>query len=320
MNSKWTDIINCINQFDKIVILTHTNMDGDAIGSASALCYLLRYLKKDAYILLEDTIPEYLSILSKRHPDYYVDSLSFTPELAIAVDCGDESRIEKRVGVYKSAKKRICIDHHIQTGEFAEYSYVEPDIAATSLLIYELIKEMNAPLDKELAEYLYSGISTDTGSFKFRNTNSKTHQVVADLYNYGIEADSLCNALYAAYPLEQLKLEGYAIEHVEVFANGKAGLAVVTQDDLKRFNAKYEHADTVIERVRSIEGVEISCVIKETDDGKYKASLRAKEYADVNKVASNLGGGGHLRASGCTFTCSLEETIAKIKKEIELAL
>jgi len=320
MSNKWLDIINCINQSNKIVILTHANMDGDAIGSSSALCAVLRNMGKDAVILLEDTIPAYLDILSKRHEDYYVSSISFTPDLAIAVDCGDKSRFEKRVEAFDNAAKRICIDHHIQTGEFAELSVIEPDVSAASLLIYELIKAMDMPLNKEIAEYLYAGISTDTGSFKFQATDSKTHLVVADLYNYGIEADTLCNALYSTFPIEQLKLEGYAIEHTEVFANGKAAIAVVTKEILNMFNAKYEQIDTVIDRVRVIEGVEIACVLKETEDGRFKASLRSKDYADVNKIATILGGGGHLRASGCTLDMSLEKAVDTLKKEIEKAL
>jgi len=319
MSNRWDDIISQINKANNIVILTHTNMDGDALGSSSALCYVLREKKKNCFILIEDDVPAYLNII-KNHDDYFVKELPFVADVAIAIDCGDRGRIEKRVDAFNNAKVRLCIDHHMQTGQFAEFSVVEPDISATGMLIYELIKEMQFEIDKELAEYLYVAISTDTGSFKFRNTNAKTHLVVAELYTYGIEATKLCNAIYSTRPLSQLQLEGYAVEHVDVFAGGKAALTVITQDILKKFGTKYEHADTVIDCIRNIQGVEISCVIKETEDGIYKASLRAKEYADVNKVASNLGGGGHLRASGCTFNTSLQDAINSLKTEIEKAL
>lgn len=316
MSSKWDKIIKCIEDADNIVILTHTNMDGDAMGSASALCCALRSLGKTCYILLEDDIPSYLDILHS-HEDFYVKELPFKPDLAIAVDCGDSSRIEKRIDVYNSANKTICIDHHMQHDGFADESVVEPDIAATGILIYELLKEMGIALNKEIAEDLYAAISTDTGSFKFSNTDSRVHTVIADLYSYDIEASKLCNAIYATYPLCQLKLEGIALDHCKVFANGKAAISYLTKEDMKSVGASYEHCDTSIDRIRCIEGVEVAAVLKENDEGQFKTSLRAKEYADVNSVARAFNGGGHLRAAGCTFDTDLKTAIELLEKEIE---
>lgn len=319
MNSKWDGIIDCIENANKIVILTHTSMDGDAMGSSSALCHMLRGMKKECYILLEDNIPAYLDILHN-HDDFFVFELPYTADLAIAVDCADETRIEKRIDVFKAAKKTACIDHHMQTSYFADVNVVEPDVAATGILIYELMKEMRIPLNKEIAEDLYAAISTDTGSFKFRNTDARVHMVIADLYSYDIEASKLCNALYATYPLCQLKLESIAMDNCEIFADGKAAISYLTQENMRSVGASYEHADTSIERLRSIEGVEVACILKQNESGTYKASLRAKDYADVNAVAVVFGGGGHLKASGCNFDSDLRSAIDALKKEILKAL
>ena len=321
----WTEIVNCINSFDDIVILTHTNMDGDAMGSASALCHALRSIKKNAVILLEDDVPRYLNFLNHHHGSdteypYFVSNMPYEATLAIAVDCGDESRIEKRLDVFKNAKKRICIDHHIQTAPFADYSMVDPDLAATGLLIYQLIKELGVKIDTHIAEDLYVAIVTDTGRFKYSNTTAEVHKVVSELYQYDIDHVKLCNAIYDSYPMEQLKAEALAQEKMQLFANNKAIISSITIDEMNKIGAGYDQIDTCIDRIRIVEGVEVAAFLKEKEPNVIKVSFRAKSYADVNRVASALGGGGHEKASGATLNCSLEEATKLVKQEIEKEL
>ncbi|MDO5331341.1 MAG: bifunctional oligoribonuclease/PAP phosphatase NrnA [Bacillota bacterium] len=302
----WSEIVNCINSYNDIVILTHTNMDGDAMGSASALCHALRSLNKNAVILLEDSVPRYLNILNhhlgndNEYP-YFVSEMPFDAKLAIAVDCGDESRIEKRLDVFKKAEKRICIDHHIQTAPFADYTIVDPDLAATGLLIYKLIKELGAKIDTHIAEDLYVAIVTDTGRFKYSNTTAEVHQVVSELYEYNIDHVKLCNAIYDSYPMEQLKAEALAQEKMQLFANGKAVISNITIDEMNSIGVGYDQIDTCIDRIRIVEGVEVAAFLKEKEPSVIKVSFRAKSYADVNRVATALGGGGHEKASGATL-------------------
>lgn len=316
MNSKWDDIVRCINEAQRILIFTHANMDGDAMGSSQALCHVLRHMGKECYILLEDEIPKYLDVLHE-HDDFYVSKAPWKADLAAAVDCGDESRIEKRLDAYRDAKLRICVDHHIPKEDFADYSVVEPEAAASGILIYELIKALGAEIDKHIAEDLYAAISTDTGSFMYHNTDARTHIVAADLYSYGIDHVKICNAIYATFPLAQLRIEGRSLENLQIFADGKAVISYITQDEIKGFGGTYEYADTCIDRLRTIEGVEVACMIKENEEGEYKVSLRSKNYADVNAVAVLFGGGGHKMASGCTLRCDLQTAIENLKVEIE---
>lgn len=321
----WTDIVNCINSYDDIVILTHTNMDGDAMGSASALCHALRSLNKNVVILIEDDVPRYLNFLNHHHGSnteypYFVSKMPYQANLAIAVDCGDESRIEKRLDVFKDAKKRICIDHHIQTAPFADYSIVDPDLAATGLLIYQLIKELGVKIDTHIAEDLYVAIVTDTGRFKYSNTTAEVHQVVSELYKYNIDHVKLCNAIYDSYPMEQLKAEALAQEKMQLFADKKAIISSISIEEMNRIGAGYDQIDTCIDRIRIVEGVEVAAFLKEKEPNVIKVSLRAKSFADVNKVATALGGGGHEKASGATLNCSLDEAIKLVKQEIEKEL
>jgi len=319
------EIVNCIKSYDDIVILTHTNMDGDAMGSASALCHALRMMNKNAVVLLEDDVPKYLNVLhhhlgSEKEYPYFVSNMPFKAKLAIAVDCGDEKRIEKRLDVFKAAEKRICIDHHIQTAPFADYSIVEPDLAATGMLIYSVIKELGIKIDTHIAEDLYVAIVTDTGRFKYSNTTAEVHQVVSELFSYGIDNVKICNAIYDSYPLSQLKSEAYAQDIMEVFANGKAVISYITLDKMKELGATYEQVDTCIDRIRIVEGVEIAAFIKEKEPNLFKISFRSKSYAKVNTIAQAFDGGGHEKASGATIIGTLEDTIIKLKKEIEKEL
>lgn len=315
MTYNWDNIYNSILQNERFVIFTHTNMDGDAMGSASALCHAIIDMGKQCVILLEDDIPGNLMILHK-HDEMYVSDVVYTDYVAIAIDCGDESRIEKRLAYFKNAKLRLCIDHHMQNGNFADYSVVDPDASATGMLVFDFLKTCNIKISKDIAEDLYVAISTDTGSFKFRNTTSDTHDVISQLYQYGIDNNRLCNAVYATIPLAQIKIECRAIENMEIFAEGRAVISYITQAEIKEFGGSYEMCDTCIDRIRCIEGVEISCMIKETNDGKYKASLRSKDFANVNSVAAFFGGGGHKMASACTLTGDLYRVIDSLKEQI----
>ncbi len=315
MTSKWDDIVKCIKEAGRILIFTHNNMDGDAMGSSQALCHVLRNMGKECFILLEDDIPAYLNVLHE-HEDFYLFKAPWTADLAAAVDCGEESRIEKRLDAYKEAKVRICIDHHIPKKSFAEYSVIEPQASASGILIYELINALGEKIDKHIAEDLYAAISTDTGSFMYNNTDARTLLIAADLYNYGIDHVKICNAIYATFPLAQLRIEAKAIDNVEVFAEGKAAISYITLSDMQNAGGTYEDTDTSIDRIRTIEGVEVACILKETQDGVYKVSLRSKSYADVNKAAIALGGGGHKNASGCTLYTDLKTSLETMKKVI----
>lgn len=320
----WTDIINCIKSSNDIVLFTHTNMDGDALGSTSALCHALRKMGKNAVILLEDKIPEYLDVITYKEKEnedpFYVEKMPFKSGLAIVVDCGDKQRIEKRLNAFKKCEKSICIDHHIQTKAFTDYYVIDPDVAATGMLIYDLIKELGVIIDKFIAESLYVAIVTDTGRFKYSNTNAEVHKIVADIYQYGIDHVKLCNEIYDSHPIEQLNAELFAREAMEIFADGKAVVSYITLKKMKELGAEYEQVDTCIDTIRVVKGVEIAAFIKEKEKGVFKVSFRAKNYADVNAVAKVFGGGGHEKASGATLTCTLKQAIKLVKAEVEKEL
>ena len=320
--NKWTQITEQIKRYDDIVIMTHTNMDGDAIGSASALCHALRHLCKRCVILLEDDIPYYLKFMHDHSSvegddlPFFVYSMPFEPQLAIAVDCGDEYRIEKRLYVYRSCATTICVDHHMQKGGFADYSVVDPKASATGLLVYELINELGVPIDKEIAEDLFVAIMTDTGCFRYSNTTAECHLVAAELYKAGIEFDKLGTLIYDTVPLSQMKLESLIIQWMDIFADGRAVISYVTREKLRELGATYDMTGSCIDVLRKIDTVEICAFLKEHEDGSIKLSLRSKGRSSVLNIAQKLGGGGHEKASGGTLRVPMEEALVLVKQGI----
>jgi len=320
--NKWTDIAEQIKKADDIVIMTHTNMDGDAIGSASALCHALRHLGKRCVILLEDDIPGYLKFMHDHSAGgdslpFFVNSMPFNPQMAIVVDCGDASRIEKRLDVYKSCATTICVDHHVQQEAFSDYSVVEPDASATGLLVYQLINELGVKIDKEIAEDLYVAIMTDTGCFRYSNTTAECHLVTAELYKAGIEFDKLGTLIYDTLPLSQIRLESLIVDWMQMFADGKAVISYVTQEKLRELGATYDMTGGCIDVLRKIDSVEICAFLKEHEDGSIKLSLRAKSYASVLNVARAIGGGGHVKAAGGTLHVPMQEAVSIVRKAVE---
>lgn len=311
----WTAVKQIIRDAERILIFTHAGMDGDAAGTSCAFAKSLRAMGKEAFVLLEDDCPEYL--LFTDGEGCFVKEAPWPHDLSIAVDIGGYDRLGERAGAFDAARAKICIDHHIKTCGFVEPSVVDTDAPAAGSLVFELLKDMGAPIDKGIAEDLYVAIATDTGSFRYANCSAEAHMDTAELYSYGIDHARLCNAIWGSYPLPQLLLEAVAVERAVIFAGGKAALSWSTLEDLRRFSALEEHAECCVDRIRSIQGVEAAAFIKEKPDGSLKVSFRSKSYADVNAAARALGGGGHLRASGCTLRTSLSEAAELVKAELE---
>ncbi len=318
---KYKEIIETILGANDILIFTHTNMDGDAIGSAVALCLALKKLGKRAAILLEDEIPGYIQFVAKYAAGCFAYSAPFIPQLSVAIDISTRNRLENRRDIFFAAEKQICIDHHQKTEELCKLSVIEPEAAACAMLIMELLKEIEAVsgvtlLDKPIAEALYTGIVTDTGCFKYSNADKRCLLAAAELYECGIDHSAICNEVYDNYPLAQLRLEAAAINDAELFAAGLGVISVCTLAHLERYSASSDMTESAIDKLRSIKGVEIAAYIKERAENRYKISLRSKYSANVLNIAKAFGGGGHIKSAGATVECSLAELYTKLKEEM----
>lgn len=314
-NNTFAEIAQVISASEKILIYPHVNMDGDALGSAAALCKGLRKQGKECYILIEDGIPANLTFLDQGYCTSE-QNLIRKPDLSICVDCGDPSRFEKRAGKFSSAPVTVCIDHHGTTDLFCDYNYVDPKAAATGELIYRLLREMEAEIDQEMGEALFAAITTDTGDFQYSNTTRESHLIAAELYDAGIDPNKVSIELYENTRIEKLLIENEALSTMSTIGGGKGIIAYVTQDMLRKTGARLEETEGVVQKLRSIGSVEVAAFIKETEEGDVRVSLRSKKHVDVSAIAAAMGGGGHIRAAGCTLHCTMTQAFDLLKEKI----
>lgn len=314
-NNTFEKIGKIIDGAEKILIYPHVHLDGDAAGSAAALCSALRKTGKTCYVLIEDEVPANLMFLTK---DYFTfeQQVIKKPDLSICIDCGDESRFAGRKAKFHKAPVSICIDHHATTKKFCDYNYVDKDAAAAGQLVYHLLQAMHLPIDKEIGEALFAAITTDTGNFQYSNTEKETHQIVAALYDAGIDAAKVSAQLYENQRLEKILIRNKALETMSLIAKGKGVIAYVTQEMLKETGARMDETDTVVQDLRSIGSVDVAALLKEMDDHTVKVSLRSKHEVDVAQLVSAFSGGGHARAAGCTLNCSLAEAFDLIREKM----
>jgi phosphoesterase RecJ-like protein len=303
-NRNWGPIIDMIKGSRRVLIFTHTNMDGDAAGSAAALCLVLRKMGREAWVLLEDKMPDYLSFLDL---GVFCSQVPYDQDLSIAVDLGSWDRLEKRVDIFRKAPAMLVIDHHMPSGGFCEPCLVEPTASSAGLLVFDLIKTMDPGLmDRDIANALYTAILTDTGGFKYDSTGAESFHAAAELVELGAEYSKIATEVFDNKPLAQLKVDALALERAEFLAEGRIAMSYITLADLEALEALPEYCENAINVMRSIEGVEVAALLKERKPGSFKLSLRAKEYADVRSIAVQFAGGGHLRAAGGQIDLPLE--------------
>lgn len=318
-NNTFREIAEVLLKAQTILIYPHINPDGDAVGSAAALCRSLRMLGKTAYILMEDELPANLRFMDKGYFTWDRNIIE-SPDVSVCVDCGDFGRFPLRKEKFLQGRTTVCIDHHGTTEEFCKYNYVDSSAAATGELIYSLIREMGAEPDVETGEYIFAAITTDTGNFQYSNTTKNCHVIMAELFDLGVDTNKVSVEIYENERPQKMMITARALSTVEMTGGGRGAIAHVTLDDMRKTGAEPFETDGVIENLRSLAGVEYAAFVKEKEPGVIRVSLRAKRLGDVAAIAARLGGGGHVKAAGCTLYMTVEEAVALIKSELEEAI
>lgn len=319
VNNTFKEIAEVLLKAEKILIYPHINADGDAVGSAAALCHTLRRLGKTAYVLVEDELPSNLRFMDKGYFTFD-DKVIEYPDVSVCVDCGDFGRLPKRKEKFLSAETTLCVDHHGTTQSFCDYNYVDPSAAATGELIYAIIKELVPEVDVETGEAIFTAITTDTGNFQYSNTTKNCHLIMAELFDLGVDTNKVSVQIYENERPEKLMITTKALSTIELFGGGKGAIAYLTLSDMAEIGAKPFETDNVIGTLRSLAGVEYAAFVKEKEPGVIRVSLRAKRMGDVAKIAAALGGGGHIKAAGCTLNMTIEEATAMVKQKLSEAI
>lgn len=289
-------------------IVVHKNPDGDCLGSAKAMCLALRQIGKNAKVVLPNAVSPRLEFMW----DTGLEQGDFPCVTAVFVDVASLGQMGQLYdSVFKSAPRSICIDHHGTNSGFADLNLIDGTSAATGELIYDIIVEMNISLTEDIAKALLVSVADDTGSFQYSNTTAKTHAVASELYRIIPDSEPIMRALYGTHTINELEVLKLIIPSFEYHLNGKVCFVTADVAQIEKIGADRSNIDAWIGLPRSVEGVEVAAVFKIISPNEIKVSFRSNDYVDVSSLAKNLGGGGHIRASGTTLNDSID--IAKKK-------
>ena len=304
------DVCSLLIANDNFEILTHSSPDGDTLGSGFALCLALQQAGKNARVIT-DKMPEKWDYLKTG-----VKESEFQAEYIVSVDVAAVSLLGDNEEKYRD-KINLCIDHHISNSVQADNVFVDAESAATCEIIYSVICEMGVKITKQITDCLYTGVSTDTGCFKFSNTTAKTHRIAAALIEAGCDFYRINKAMFDTKTKGRMALEHDLFDTMEYFANGRGAIICVTLDMLKRLNVTSDDIEGIESIPRAIEGVEMGITMKEKEDGIVKISVRTNGGTDASKFCRQFGGGGHLAAAGCSIKGGCEAVKAAVIKAAE---
>lgn len=320
--NKIKDIILSAN---KIGITYHVSPDGDAVGSVLALINGLKTLNKKCYVISKEALSENLRFLvGAEEVTGEVIEPTYDTDVVIVLDCGNTDRICANLKDFTGVL--LNIDHHLSNDMYGTENYVDTNAAATAEIVYELLYLLG--LDLSLANEsninigtcLYTSLVTDTGTFRHSNVTFKTHEIASKLRKIGVNNTYIYESLFDNKDFTRIKILGKAINNMKLVLNDKVALIEIPKSFSEEFSVEIGDTSDIISYGLQIKGVEVTVLIKESDDGA-KASLRSKNHIDVRKIAEIFGGGGHIRAAGLKIQdVSLEVARNMILKEIEKEL
>ena len=287
-----------LREKDNILILTHANPDGDTLGSGFALCRALMKIGKICAVINADDIPKKYNYLF----DDIVE-IKFKPDYVVAVDVATVNLLG---GLEEQYKIDMCIDHHSTNTEYANLLLLE-DVPAACQIMYEVVLALGVEVDKKIADCLYTGLTTDTGCFRYDSTTAQTYRVAADLIDAGADNGRINRIMFETKSKTYARLERLAIESMRFYEHERVAVITVTQEMFQLTGSNAQETEGLAPLTRQIEGVEIGITIQERPDGTCKASIRTFESVNAAKLAARFGGGGHAQAAGCKFDCDVKE-------------
>ncbi|MEW6670405.1 MAG: DHH family phosphoesterase [Thermodesulfobacteriota bacterium] len=319
-------IIQQLKNSRSVLLASHENPDGDAIGSLLALGLALDSLKKKTTLYNPSPIPAVYRFLPsvKRVVKHLRKGDHF--DAVVILDCGDIERIGQGAAVIGNVPVIINVDHHITNSGFGTHQLIDTQACATAEIVYRLITALNAPISRDIADSIYTGILTDTGSFRFSNTNHAAFAICEEMIACGADPYQIAQHVYGKYSLGRIKLLNLALDSIEISRNGRLSLMTVTKEMLTETGTQPEDADGLINYARRIEAVAVAVLIQERMNHKgslgknqFHVSLRSDGTVDVARIAASFGGGGHASASGFSIQApltDLKDRIFRLAEEL----
>lgn len=303
-----------LREQDDILILTHMNPDGDTLGCGFGLCRALLKFGKRARVINSDEIQkkyEYL-FANLEMPD-------FEEKYIVSVDIATQSLFGEKLACY-SDKVDLSIDHHPTNSFFAKETLLDDTAGATCEIIYEIIEELAIPFDKDMANCIYTGLSTDTGCFKYDNATSRTYICAAKMIDCGADNGKINQVMFDTKTRTFAKLERLSIDTLRLYFDERCAVMEVTQKMYRKSGSDETEVEGLVDLPRRIEGVLVGVTIKEKPDGTCKASVRSRAGFSASELCQRMGGGGHPQAAACSFDVGVAEAKQRILDEIEKML
>lgn len=311
-----------MQEHDRFLVLSHVNPDGDATGSALAVCLMLEKLGKPYIVVNEGETPVKFSFLPRFDllRNLSEESLDDTFGAVIAVDCADESRMGDVRSFFASGAQLLNIDHHPTNDGFGTVNLIRTDAAATAEILYDVAVAAGVPFDEELALCIYTGLLTDTGGFRYSNTTPRVMEIASELLRYGVRPGDVAERCLEEITFAHVKILRQALQTLTLSHQNLVASITVQPKDFAEAQATREDAGGLVHYCRNIEGVEVGVSFIEAEPTVVKVSMRARDRVDVSAVAKHFGGGGHAKAAGCTLRGELADVQAKVWQVLGEAL
>jgi phosphoesterase RecJ-like protein len=300
-------LLETIQKANRFLITGHIDADPDCFGAVMALKLSLEQMGKTAYAILHSIdfnghkiIPGISTLLHMED----LDNLQW--DVSVVLDC-DPQRVGEVAKYLQSSPVIVNIDHHPTNNNFHPHNWIDPSYAATSQMVYYLVKALGVNMELPIAKLLYLGIAGDTGSFRYSNTTSEVFDIASHLVGIGVKPDRVSKILYESMPFSHLKLLAQVIANAELVAEDRVVIATLTNQQIKSVLESELKSLGVIQYLKMIIGVDVAVFLLETEQNLVKVQFRSNENVDVSKIARDLGGGGHKQAAGCQINGSLAD-------------
>jgi len=309
-----------LENVSSVGITGHIRPDGDCVGSTLGLYnYITEYYPKLEVDLYLGDFSESFSFLKNSDKIIHeYEGCNKEYDVFFTLDCGDLKRIGEADGMFIAAKKTVCIDHHVSNQSFADENYIMPDASSTCELVYQMLD--SDKITKEVAECLYLGIVHDTGLFQYSCTSPLTMKIGGELMGKGINFSRIVEETFYRKTFNQNQILGRALLESFTFLGGRAIVSVLKQDIMDFYEVSPKDLDGIVNQLRVTKGVEVAIFMYETAAQEYKVSLRSGELVNVSEIAMQYGGGGHVRAAGCTMYGNMYDVINNLSGKIEKQL
>ena len=312
------ELVSAVKAAQSVFITTHIRPDGDAIGSLLAMKLILTDMGKTVVACTADPVPEVFLFLPGAaeivRPDQVPDPSVF--DTAIALDCSDSARMGAAEEIFRGIPVTVQLDHHHTNPLYAAHNEADGESSSTGCMVWRLMGSLGVEMTASVAVCLYTAVSSDTGNFCFSCTDEETFLCAADIASTGIDINSVARNIHLLQPVGHVRLLARALSSLALFCDGQCASMILDKKDFEEAHALQEHMDGIVNYGLNLFGVKMAFLIDASEEHAKKVSFRALPPYDVSVIASSLGGGGHVLASGCCVDMPLDELIHDIEDKM----